>query len=156
MQLTLQTDYSFRVLLYLAHQDDKGGTIPEISRLYGISENHLRKVVHHLVETGFLKSTRGRGGGLHLNHSPAEISLGAVVRSNEPNFNLVECLGNHPERCVLASDCGLQPIMSEALAAWFAVLDRYTLSDVAIRPTLFASLIDRLGLIGRKDVAAPG
>lgn len=143
MQLTLQTDYSFRVLLYLAHQNEKGGTIPDISRLYGISENHLRKVVHHLVEAGFLKSTRGRGGGLHLSRPPAEISLGAVVRSNEPNFSLVECLGTHPERCVLTGDCGLQHIVGEALAAWFAVLDKYTLSDVVIRPTLFAGLIDR-------------
>jgi Rrf2 family transcriptional regulator, nitric oxide-sensitive transcriptional repressor len=141
VQLTLQTDYGLRMLLYLALRQEDGGTIPQISRAYGISENHLRKVANHMVGAGLLKSTRGRGGGLRLARLPSEISIGDVIRKVETHFNLVECIGPDPKRCAVTGYCGLEGIIDEALAAWFAVLDRYTLADAITQPHTLTSLL---------------
>lgn len=132
MRLSLHSDLGFRTLVYLASVGSGGGTIPEIATAYSVSENHLRKVAHELVQHGLIESQRGRNGGLRLRLKPEEISIGQVMRLMEPDFALVDCLGHDPERCVLTGHCGLQGIFVESLKAWFAVLDRYTLAD-AIR-----------------------
>lgn len=129
MRLTLHSDLAFRTLIFLAAAGREGGDIPRIAKTYRVSENHLRKVVSHLAQAGWIEATRGRGGGLRLRVAPAEISMGAVMREMEADFALVDCLGAEAERCVITGCCGLQGIFGEALRAWFQVLDRYTLAD---------------------------
>jgi len=129
MRLTLHADLAFRTLIFLAAADKRSGTIPEITKAYAISENHLRKVVARLVEIGFVEATRGRGGGLRLAVEPSRISIGLAMRELESDFALVECMGVAPERCAITGCCGLQRVFKEALNAWFQVLDRYTLAD---------------------------
>lgn len=129
MRLTLHSDLAFRTLIFLAAAGAEGGSIPQITKTYRVSENHLRKVVSHLAQAGWVEATRGRGGGLRLRVAPADISIGAVMREMEADFALVECLGAEPERCLITGCCGLQGIFGEALRAWFEVLDRYSLAD---------------------------
>lgn len=129
MRLTLHSDLAFRTLIFLAAAGAEGGAIPQIAKAYGVSENHLRKVVNHLAQAGWIEATRGRNGGLKLRIAPAEISIGAVMREMEADFALVDCLGSEPERCVISGCCGLQRIFGEALKEWFRILDRYTLAD---------------------------
>jgi Rrf2 family nitric oxide-sensitive transcriptional repressor len=89
MQLTTYTDYALRVLIYLAVYDDRLVTIADITNAYGISKNHLMKIVHHLAQRGWITTTRGRRGGVRLAHPPTDISLGTVVQETEPHFHLV-------------------------------------------------------------------
>src|SRR3954451_7150861 len=91
MQLTRFSDYSLRLLLYLAANPDRLVSIDEVSRAYGVSHHHLVKIVQLLVDRKLVASTRGRGGGLRLNREPAAINVGALVRITEPHFDLVEC-----------------------------------------------------------------
>ncbi|MEX0943302.1 MAG: Rrf2 family transcriptional regulator [Pseudomonadales bacterium] len=129
MRLTQHTDYSLRVLLYLALVPEQLATIQQISEAYGISRNHLMKVVHKLVKTGFVESVRGQGGGIRLNKAPQDIGIGKVIRAMEPDIALVECL--RPDNtCVITPACKLPPILNKALAAFFRELDRYTLKDL--------------------------
>jgi Rrf2 family nitric oxide-sensitive transcriptional repressor len=143
MRLTLHSDLGFRTLIFLAAAGERGGSIPQIAEAYGVSQNHLKKVVNHLAHAGWIEAMRGRGGGLRLRVAPARISIGAVVREMEPDFALVDCLGAEPQRCVISGNCGLQRIFGEALRAWFEALDRYTLAD-AVEGS--AKLPDLLGL----------
>jgi len=130
MQLTLYTDYSLRVLLYLSLNPRRMATITEISESYQISRNHLVKVVHNLATQGFLQTTRGRGGGLTLARAPAEINIGDVVRHTEVNFHLVECFDREHNTCPISAACFLKGGLYEAQRAFLAVLDRYTLAEV--------------------------
>jgi Rrf2 family transcriptional regulator, nitric oxide-sensitive transcriptional repressor len=130
MKLTGFTDYSLRVLIYLAAQPKQRATIAEISRSFGVSENHLVKVVHFLGKSGWLANVRGKGGGLELAMPPELVPIGEVVRATEGVSVVAECFSKGAHNCVIAGNCRLQGVLGEALAAFDAVLDRYTLADL--------------------------
>ena len=125
MRLTRYTDYALRVLMYLSARPDHHCAISEISGSYGISHNHLTKVVQDLRRSGFVSAMRGRNGGITLARPAAEINVGAVVRVTEDSFQVVDC-----NTCIVAPGCGLSSVMGEATNAFVAVLDRYTLADL--------------------------
>jgi Rrf2 family nitric oxide-sensitive transcriptional repressor len=129
MQLTLYSDYSLRVLLYLSQTPNDVARITEISEFYQISRNHLVKVVHRLAQLGFIISLQGKGGGIKLAKNPSEITIGEVVRKTEPNFCIVECFNEKTNRCVITDVCRLKGILSQGLEAFFNVLDKYTLAE---------------------------
>lgn len=147
MKLTRYSDYALRVLTYLASHDDRRASIREIADRYRISENHLMKVVHDLGRAGFIATSRGRGGGLQLARPAAQIGLGDVVRHTEDSFDLVDC-----GLCLIAPACGATAVLKEATQAFLAVLDRYTLADVAHQRSRLAALFGTLAELG--DAAA--
>ena len=131
MRLTMYTDYSLRVLLYLANKEDENVTITEMADFYRISRNHLVKVVHNLGLDGYILTTRGRHGGLKLARPAKEILIGEVVRSTEPDFDLLECFNPVTDKCVISRSCSLKSVIYNAQAAFLEVLDKYTLADIA-------------------------
>lgn len=130
MQLTQYTDYSLRVLIYLSLHDGQLATINEIAYNYGISRNHLGKIVYNLATSGYISTTRGKGGGMRLLKAPEKINLGEVVRNTEGQFNLAECFDSTHNTCSITSYCQLKDVFWEARSAFLAVLDRYTLADI--------------------------
>lgn len=129
MRLTAFTDYALRVLIYLGAEPDRRATIAEIARAFEVSENHLMKVVHFLGKGGWLNNVRGKGGGLELAHAPEKIKVGHVLRAAESNV-VVECFDREHNRCVITPVCRLKPVLAEASAAFYKVLDGYTLADI--------------------------
>ena len=137
MRLTRYTDYAMRVLLYLGARQDRLCSIAEIAQAYGISQNHLMKVVSDLVNAGYLVSVRGRFGGVRLARPPAEINVGAVVRHTEDGFDLVDC-----GSCIIAPACGLTGALAQALRAFMTVLDGYTLENLLNKRLDMAGLFE--------------
>ncbi|MGO1501645.1 MAG: RrF2 family transcriptional regulator [Marinobacter sp.] len=129
MHITRYTDYSLRVLMYLAVQGDRLATIQEIADSYEISKNHLMKVVHQLNKKGYIETVRGKKGGMRLHMTPEEINVGILVRETEHDLSIVECHSSK-NACKISPVCGLQPVFKEALQAFLSVLDKYTLKDV--------------------------
>ncbi|MFO1398796.1 MAG: Rrf2 family transcriptional regulator [Burkholderiales bacterium] len=129
MRLTTFTDYSLRVLIYVAARPGTRATIGEIATSFGISEHHLTKVVHSLGKSGFLVNLRGRGGGLTLARPPAEINIGAVVRDTEGAAQPAECFAPDSQ-CTITRVCKLRGVLNEAVDAFYGILDRYTLEDL--------------------------
>ena len=129
MRLTAYTDYALRVLIRLALQPDRLTTIADIAKGYGISENHLMKVVHRPGVAGFIVTVRGGNGGLRLRKPPAAIGVGQMVRLMEPDMDIVACF-NDSSGCVIEPTCLLKGALAEA-RAFLAALDRYTLADLA-------------------------
>ena len=134
MRLTTFSDYTLRVLMFLSVERDRLATIPEIAAAYGISENHLMKVVHQLARSGVIESVRGKGGGIRLMRDPAEIRLGQIVRTSEGPSAIVECLSEQPEACKIVPACRLAPILVRAFDALYATLDEYSLADLVNKP----------------------
>ncbi len=134
MRLTLHTDYALRLLMLLALEPEDVHTIEDVARRYEVSRNHLNKVVQTLSQAGFIESQRGRGGGVRLAQAPKDINLGRVVRATEDNFHIVECFCRETNTCIVAPACGLRDPLDEALVAFLAVLDRYSLADLMRNP----------------------
>jgi Rrf2 family nitric oxide-sensitive transcriptional repressor len=131
MRLTLYTDYSLRVLLYLARKEEENVTITEIADFYKISRNHLVKVVHNLGIDGYILTSRGRHGGLRLARPAKDILVGELVRSTEPDLDLLECFNPATDKCVISNSCSLKGVIFNAQAAFLEVLDQHTLADMA-------------------------
>lgn len=129
MQLTLFTDYSLRVLMYLSENQDRLCTVKEISARYGVSNNHIVKVVHKLAQLGYIRSQKGKGGGIALLKKPEDINLRDLVASLEPGFMLVECFDASSNTCKITTACRLKGILGEALKSFLDTLGRYTLAD---------------------------
>jgi Rrf2 family nitric oxide-sensitive transcriptional repressor len=133
MRLTKVSDYSLRVLIYLALQSNRPISIAEMSRAYGVSSHVLVKVVQLLIEDGLVASVRGRHGGFRLNRAPGEINVGALVRRTEPTWDVVECFNGDTNTCPIAPACGLKGALKRAQRAFLAVLDDCTLADLLPR-----------------------
>jgi Rrf2 family nitric oxide-sensitive transcriptional repressor len=129
MRLTNMTDYAMRLLMYLGRHPDRLCTIAEIARAYSISEPHLMKITHRLALRGWIRTVRGKHGGMELAHAPRDIRLGAVIRDMENDLALVECMGAS-NTCTLRGQCGLTHIVEGALRAFMDHLDRHTLADL--------------------------
>jgi len=133
MKLTDYTDYSLRVLIYVAVHPNEPVTIQHIADAFGIPKNHLIKIVQRLGQSGYLLTMRGRAGGIRLGRPAAEINVGEVVRAMEPDFGLVECF-REGNRCVITRACGLRGLLHQALKAYLDVLDAHTLQDLVGKP----------------------
>lgn len=134
MRVTTFTDYAFRVLMYLALQDERRATVDEIAHAYGISANHLTKVVHQLGRSGWVHTARGKGGGLALGRPAEQIRLGDVARLCEGDIDPAGCLVNDPKPCRIAGTCHLTGILSRAFRTFYDELNQYTLADLVRQP----------------------
>jgi len=135
MHLTTFTDYALRVLISVGTKGDHElSTVSEMSKQYSISKNHLIKVVHHLSKTGYLETSQGKGGGLRLAKHPSNIRIGDVIRDTENHFDLVPCFSPAKKGgCAIEQACVLKRALREAVNAFLAVTDDYTLADL-LRP----------------------
>jgi len=129
MQLTSYSDYSLRVLIYLGLRPENVTTIADISQSYNISRNHIVKVVHNLSNLGFIRTIRGRHGGMMLARNPESINVADVIQKTEPNFCIAECFDNDG-KCCIKEYCRLKGILDQACQGFFAVLGKYTLADL--------------------------
>jgi Rrf2 family nitric oxide-sensitive transcriptional repressor len=141
VRISAFTDFSLRVLMYSAVHNDRLCTIDEIAAAFGISKNHLVKVVNRLQHLGYLRTHRGRTGGFRLAKGPHDIRLGDVVRQTEGSLAVVECLDPAPARCPLAPACGLKEVLQEAADAFIAVLDGHSLGDLLHDPPTTARVL---------------
>lgn len=141
MRLTVQTDYALRVLMHVAVHDGERPTIAQIAAAYGISRNHVMKVVHQLGLAGFLETRRGQGGGIRLARPAREIIVGDVVRRTEPDMALVTCLEPGNGSCAITPACVLRGALQRATDAFLAELDRVSLADLVANGAAIRALL---------------
>ena len=133
MKLTSFSDYTLRVLMYLAMHRGELATIQAIAESYAISENHLMKVVHQLAKSGLIESVRGKGGGIRLAMDPAQIRVGQVLRESEGESPIVECFSQQND-CRISPNCKLAGVLKRAFDGLYATLDQTTLADLVEKP----------------------
>lgn len=143
MRMTLHTDYALRMLIYIATRPDGVCTVNDVAEAYGLSRNHLLKVAQTLRGLDLIETTRGRAGGIRLAKAPEDIAVGDLVRATEEEFSLAECMqaGGGGRACALSPACRLKGMLHEALGAFLAVLDKYTLADIVRNRGALAPLL---------------
>jgi len=142
MRMTLHTDYALRMLIYLATSKDDPSTVNDVAERYGLSRNHLLKVALNLKNMGLVTTTRGRSGGIRLALAPERINIGALVRQVEDDFALVECMKPDGGHCRISPACRLKGVVREALDAYLAVFDKYSLADLISNDAALRALLD--------------
>jgi Rrf2 family nitric oxide-sensitive transcriptional repressor len=142
MRLSAYSDYALRVLIQTALRRPHRVTVDEVAQTFGISRNHLVKLVHDLGRNGFLQTHRGVGGGFTLSRAPEEIRIGDVVRLCEESDTVIDCIEKPGHPCRLFPACRLKGALDEAAAAFFAVLDRYTLADLVKQPSKIRAALE--------------
>ncbi|MCC6758585.1 MAG: Rrf2 family transcriptional regulator [Candidatus Omnitrophica bacterium] len=129
MRLTNFCDYSLRVLIFLGMKNELS-SVAEISEAYGLSKNHIVKVVHNLSKLGYIHSFQGRKGGIELAVRPEEINLGKIIKQIEPDFDLVECFNEVRNGCNISPACRLKGFLFQAKKAFLDSLGKYSLADI--------------------------
>jgi Rrf2 family nitric oxide-sensitive transcriptional repressor len=143
VRLTRHTDYALRMLIHAALRAPALITVGEVARAFDLSAPHLNKVAQTLAGHGLLQTVRGRSGGLRLLREPDGIRLGEVVRITEPDFQLAPCMGTHDYGCTIQRCCDLRRVLDQAMTAFLAELDRWTLADMVARRTPMLIAITR-------------
>lgn len=130
MRLTRFTDNALRCLLYLAATPARVATVSEVAERMGMSADQLLKVIQRLVALGYVRTIRGRNGGVRLAKSAEAITIAEVVRATEPSLSLVPCFEACSTECPMSGSCALAAALEESLRAFFAVLQRRTVADL--------------------------
>jgi Rrf2 family nitric oxide-sensitive transcriptional repressor len=141
MKLTAFTDISLRVLMFLAAEPERRATVAQISTAFSISDSHLTKVVNFLARAGWVATARGKGGGVTLSKAADQVVVGQVVRDTEGAAVPAECFDPPHRTCAISDCCQLRGVLAEAAAAFYAVLDRYTLDDITRNREMLLSIL---------------
>lgn len=131
MRLTAYTDYGLRALMRAASRPDRLFTTDELANEFGISRNHLTKVIRDLSHAGFVATQRGAGGGFRLARPATSISVGEIVRTLEQRHAIVECFRKDGGACVLSARCRLKSRLAAAREAFLRELDVTSLAECA-------------------------
>ncbi len=79
MRLQKATRCALFAILELARDPERQISAAEIADKYGISVNHLSKVLRDLARAGLVEATRGAGGGYRFSGNAKRITLYEVV-----------------------------------------------------------------------------
>lgn len=144
MRISKVTSHALRVLQDCAAAAPEPVRAAEIADRQRITEYNVQKIVAVLAQAGFLKTTRGRNGGIRLAVRPEEINLGKLIRVTEqPNVE-ADCFGD--------VDCALRPmtpinrIFDEAYRGFVGVLDQYSLADLMRGRLPLAEALESAGM----------
>ncbi|MBT4500586.1 MAG: Rrf2 family transcriptional regulator [Gemmatimonadetes bacterium] len=142
------TQMAIRVLLYVAlRDDDQPVAVQEVAGSIEGSPSYAAKVVGQLVKSGMLSSQRGKGGGVKLARSPADISLLHVVRAFQGDITRI---GNGNGNGIGIGEMSLEEggyhlIMEELRMSIISILSRWTLADL-VRKSLLSLEPERNGV----------
>mgnify|MGYP003106020005 FL=1 len=130
MNISKFSDYAFRILIYLAKNQEKLCTVEELASNLEISEHHLKKIVHKLAKTEYIISIKGRNGGLKLGMDPNEINLGKILIITEDNLNMSACFSSARHECARDSTCKFKHILGDALTSFINEISKHTLQEL--------------------------
>ena len=131
MKLRLQTDYGLRALMFLGFVRRKSRA-DEIADSFGISKDHLVKVIQLLTRAGFVRTSSGRHGGVALAKDPDEILIRDVIEALEGRNGVLDCVPD-PEICPLEPGCKLRRLLMQAEDAFYDSLSNTTIADLCQR-----------------------
>lgn len=134
MKISTKGRYALRLMLDLAiHGGEQAPvSLRDVSRRQQLSDKYLEQIVTPLSRAGLVRSVRGAGGGYLLTRTPAEYTVGDILRPLEGDLAPVECAtdAGFCERC---DECVTVELWQEIHRAVSQVVDNITLGDLVKR-----------------------
>ncbi len=112
MEITRETDYAIRCVLYLSKNHGKVSVVDDIAKEMCIPKSFLSKILQKLAKADIVRSYRGIKGGFRLTKSPKKINLLEVIQAIEGHVALNRCTVNR-DICSLSSKCSVHPVWVE-------------------------------------------
>lgn len=132
MKLSTKGKYGVRAVFEIARNSGRGPiTIKTIAERQGISVSYLEQILNKLGRAGVIESVRGPGGGYLLGRTPAEVTIGDVVRALEGPIALSHCLEpGMSEECYQAEDCVARMVWTRVGEKIEEALDSISFDDL--------------------------
>lgn len=130
MKLTSREEFGLRLLLQMARQPDASVTLADLSRLEGISQPNVAKLMRVLRRCGFVKSTRGKSGGYTLARRPDQVRVSEVLWAMGGRLYDAGFCDRHSgivDACAHTGDCSIRPVLVQVQLAIDQVLGKLTL-----------------------------
>lgn len=130
MQITRETDYAMRCVLYLSGQPDKVVMVDEISREMATPKSFLAKILQKLVKAGVVRSFRGVKGGFQLNRAPKDINLLDVIEAIEGVVALNACAVDSSV-CGFSGTCGVHTVWVKLRGEVNDLIKKHNFAEIA-------------------------
>ena len=103
--------YALRVMVNLAQKaGEEYIPLKEIAEAEGISQKYLEAIITTLSKAGFVDAVHGKGGGYRLNRTPAEYTVGSILKLPEGGLPAVSCTSQGASACSRAECCNALPM----------------------------------------------
>lgn len=137
MLISSKGRYALRLMVYIAAIGGSDGKVAlrEIADGEDISLKYLEQLVRPLMQAGYLRSVRGKGGGYALAKPAAEIRAGDILRVAEGTTAPVACEGLEGA-CARAGLCSTVRFWTGLDAVIEEYVDGVTLADFARVPEI--------------------
>ena len=132
MKISAQEEYGLRILIQLA-KSPKGLAISEIAKREDLTIANTAKFCRLLRLSGYLKSTKGKDGGYHINIKPEDIHLDELMLSLDPPLygeHFCDRFCNDTNICTHATDCQVKNVWIKMQTAVQHTLGKLTLADL--------------------------
>ena len=131
MRITSESDYALRILTAMAIQEGvtDAKTLAEAT---SVTQRFTLKILHKLVNGGFVESFKGSHGGYKLKDTPDKITLKMVIELIDGPIAIARCVDSG-ESCSLNCDktaCAYHHIFDSISLELAAKLEKITISDV--------------------------
>lgn len=114
MLVSTRGRYAIRIMLELSsRKNDERVSLAELSEKQEISLKYAEAIVSLLVKNNLLDGQRGKSGGYKLVKTPAEITVGEILKLTEESLAPVACLDCNPNQCNKVSTCKTLPMWTK-------------------------------------------
>ena len=131
MKISTKGRYALRLMLDLASNDS--GTpirLKDVAKRQGISEKYLEQIISILNKAGFVKSVRGPQGGYSLSRTPADYTVGMILRLTEGSLCPVDCAAEENGSCDREDTCVTRMLWKKLDDAISSVVDHVSLEEL--------------------------
>ena len=131
MKISTKGRYALRLMLDLASNDS--GTpirLKDVAKRQGLSEKYLEQIISILNKAGFVKSVRGPQGGYSLSRTPADYTVGMILRLTEGSLCPVDCAAEENGSCDREDTCVTRMLWKKLDDAISSVVDHVSLEEL--------------------------
>ena len=131
MKISTKGRYALRLMLDLASNDS--GTpirLKDVAKRQGISEKYLEQIISILNKAGFVRSVRGPQGGYSLSRTPADYTVGMILRLTEGSLCPVDCAAEENGSCDREDVCVTRMLWKKLDDAISSVVDHVSLEEL--------------------------
>ncbi|MGK6317389.1 RrF2 family transcriptional regulator [Neorhizobium sp. DT-125] len=124
MRLNRQSEIAISILAACAAAPEQQLQTVQLAEIAQTTKDHAAQIISILTRSGYLRTSRGRSGGVRLAADARELTLNQVLRITQPD------LAKRAGRTLDTPATLVGPIVDAAFAPFLRVMERVTIADL--------------------------